>query len=69
MENSQCLERRKTHEDKEVLQLVDRDAMEANSQAGERKHFRGRQKKDVFEPSTAVYGNNLDSSTQRRLDI
>ena len=36
--NGLSLQRRKTYGDKEVLQLVDRDALEANRQEGETEH-------------------------------
>ena len=59
----------KTHVDKEVLQLVNRDAMEAHRQGRETEHLRGSQEKEVLELSTAVHRRYLDSSNQRRLDM
>ena len=44
-----------------VLQLVDRDAIEAYRQGGETEHLRVSHKKEVLEPSTRECGNSLDS--------
>ena len=55
--------------DKEVLQLVDRDTIEAYRQGGETVHLTRSQEKEVFEPSATVHGRELNASYQGRLDI
>ena len=55
--------------DREVLQLVDRDAIEVYRQEEEIEPLKGSQEKQVFEPSTTVYGLDLNSSHQSRLNV
>ena len=46
--------------DKDILQLVERDAIEDYPQGGEREQLRGSHEKEIVKPFATVHGSNLD---------
>ena len=69
MANGKLFAKRKTCGNKEVLQLVDRDAVVTCSYTVEGEHLRGSQAKEVFELLNTVQERYLNSSDQRRVDL
>ena len=67
--NGSSLQQRKTDGDKEVLQLVVRDAIAAYPLERETELLRGSQEKKVFEPSTTVHESEVESYDQRTQDV